>query len=571
MKKIIIESLTIISQKELKARKIEFDPKITVLKSQREDEVSLNRTGKSLVLKSIYYAFGAELSRYTTNWENLKLCTIIKFKLDCKKFEIFRNGNTFLVFDECRNFKKFYSIKDLKEFYVELFSFNIKLIESHGKKTKTSYLYPGAVFLPFYIDQDVGWNGDWKSFKDINFYRNWKKEILLYHTGVKSKRYYEILEEQAEYEEKNKFNKIKLDTLESIFNEQLERNKDVLDINITLDEFVEEIHQLTNELNKQLNLKNNKREILLNLYNEKYEAEENYKNAVNALKDMESDIEYLNSNFSEEQIKCPVCGVTHKNDIANRFKMYQEIEQCRRFINDYLQKKEILQKSISKYEEELTQLNDEVEKINSILTRKRNDITFEEVLKSRGAKSLIDSIINDITKLGVNIDIINGKLKAITSEKTRITKEGRAIQQEYFRLLSVNLSELGVCDVELTGKEKIGDMIKSGGSDLSRTVLAELYAYYYLVGKYSSSIICPMVIDTPLQQDQGSENIDLIFNFIIDKQPENSQIIIATTETQDKEVNGKVYNLLDSLSLLREQDYQECKYDLDKFLKMLIV
>lgn len=571
MKKIIIESLTIISQKELKARKIEFDPKITVLKSQRDDESSLNRTGKSLVLKSIYYAFGAELSRYTTNWEYLKLCTIIKLKLDGKKIEIFRNGNTFLVFDECRNSKKFYNIKDLKEFYVELFSFNIKLINSNSKKTKTSYLYPGAIFLPFYIDQDTGWNGDWKSFNDIKFYRNWKKEILLYHTGVKPKRYYEILEEQAEYDEKNKFNKIKLDTLESIFNEQLERNKDVLDINITLDEFVEEMHQLTNELNKQLNFKNNKREILSNLYNEKYEAEENYNNAVNALRNMESDMEYLNSNFSEEQIKCPVCGVAHNNDISNRFKMYQEIEQCKKFINDYLQKKESLQKSISEYEEELTQLNDEVEKINSILTRKRNGITFEEVLKSRGAKSLIDGIIDDITKLGVNIDIINGKLKAISREKTKITKEGRSIQEEYLRLLSVNLSELGVCDVKLTGKEKIGDMIKSGGSDLSRTVLAELYAYYHLIDKYSSAVICPMVIDTPLQQDQGSENVDLIFNFIIDKQPKDSQIIIATTETQDKEINGKVYNLLDSLSLLNEQDYEECKYDLDTFLKMLIV
>ncbi|MHB8061629.1 MAG: hypothetical protein ACYDG2_03170 [Ruminiclostridium sp.] len=34
-------------------------------------------------------------------------------------------------------------------------------------------------------------------------------------------------------------------------------------------------------------------------------------------------------------------------------------------------------------------------------------------------------------------------------------------------------------------------------------------------------IICPIVVDTPIQQDQGSEKTDLIFNFLVNKQPEN--------------------------------------------------
>lgn len=57
--------------------------------------------------------------------------------------------------------------------------------------------------MPFYIDQDKGWSGSWDSFSDV-FTGKWKPEILLYHMGVRTREYYDLLDEKVELENEQK-------------------------------------------------------------------------------------------------------------------------------------------------------------------------------------------------------------------------------------------------------------------------------------------------------------------------------------------------------------------------------
>ena len=52
MKSLQLENMLLVSHREKKARKIDFDPEVTVIKGE-------NDTGKSSVIKSIQTAFGA--------------------------------------------------------------------------------------------------------------------------------------------------------------------------------------------------------------------------------------------------------------------------------------------------------------------------------------------------------------------------------------------------------------------------------------------------------------------------------------------------------------------------------
>lgn len=117
------------------------------------------------------------------------------------------------------------------------------------------YAYPGAIFMPFYIDQDVGWSGLWNSFNDI-FGGKWKEEILLYHLGIRTPEYYKLSEEKIDLNNKQKANKEQENTLEIILKNQVEKYKKYLDINVDLSKFADEIADLTNELNEQMDKRN---------------------------------------------------------------------------------------------------------------------------------------------------------------------------------------------------------------------------------------------------------------------------------------------------------------------------
>lgn len=60
MKRLILKKLVIISQKNEEARTIEFDDRLTVITGDNPSGETINRTGKSLVMKSIYYSLGAK-------------------------------------------------------------------------------------------------------------------------------------------------------------------------------------------------------------------------------------------------------------------------------------------------------------------------------------------------------------------------------------------------------------------------------------------------------------------------------------------------------------------------------
>lgn len=562
MKRLLIKKLIIISPKSHEAKIVEFDAKITVITGDNPDGTTINRTGKSLVMKCLYYSLGANLKKYTANWHNLQLSTIVTFEYDGHDYELYRCDDRF-VFRDGDAITKFETIADLREYYVDFFNFKIKLPVKETD-TKTVYAYPGSIFMPFYIDQDKGWAGSWDSFSDI-FSGKWKTEILLYHMGIRTPQYYSLLEEKVLLELDQRSDKQKEQTLATIIESHITKYGDFLDISFEIEEFEEDIAALTKELNNQLSEKNSIKEELVRCLNEMNDIESLYAVAQKNYNELLSDMEYVESNISEESIICPVCGTSHKNDVQNRFSLYSEISECEDTMNSYFSQRSKIEKRIGLQSEKLKSLDAYISKVNSILSQKRDSVSFHDVIVSEGSKSILEDMREDLAKVKAHLFEIEERLKEIRNEQAAITKEGKHISDLYLSHLRSNLSSLDVTDIDQRDLEKITPSFKSGGNDLPCAILAQVYAIYEVASKYSYTAQCPIVLDAIFQQEPAKEKIQTIWEFLINSQPKDSQLIISTTEMHDYKVDGKIITLLEERGLLNIADYEKEKETIQRY------
>jgi hypothetical protein len=49
---------------------------------------------------------------------------------------------------------------------------------------------PAFCFLPFYVDQDIGWLRSWASFEGLQLFDNPKRDVAYFHAGLRPNEYY---------------------------------------------------------------------------------------------------------------------------------------------------------------------------------------------------------------------------------------------------------------------------------------------------------------------------------------------------------------------------------------------
>lgn len=567
MKRLILKKIVIVSQRDEMARVIEFDDRLTVLTGDNVNDETKNRTGKSLVIKSIYHAMGAKLKKYTTNWNILQIVTIISFLYEDKLYELYRNNDSFILkFDE--EIKFFKTVSELRKFYVDFFGFHIRM-PAKADDRNSVYAYPGAIFMPFYIDQDEGWDGSWDSFRDV-FSAKWKEEILLYHMGVRTKEYYELLEEKVDLSNEQNENRREIKTYDAVIKNHTQKYKEYLDISLDIDEFQEDIVNLTNELNGQLKKKNAIKEELISCFDEMKELEGLYDSAERVYKELTEDIDFVENELPEKEIICPLCGTKHENSIENKFHIYSDIEECKKVMQDYFDEKSKLEKKVNKQSEMLQELTDYIAEIREILERKREEVTFKEIIIAEGSKSILEDMKNERHKLYNRYTFVNERLDSITKEQKSITRNGKHITKDYLQRLSVALQKLNVIDIDSKELKKFKPSFSSGGNDLPCAILAQVYTLYGVAAKHSQSVCAPIVLDAIFQQEPAKAKMDMIWDYVTNSQPDNSQLIISTTSIEDRKCNGKVIKLIKERELLQKDDYDIIKEEVERYRELMI-
>src|SRR5260221_13112519 len=92
------------------------------------------------------------------------------------------------------------------------------------------------------------------------------------------------------------------------------------------------------------------------------------------------------------------------------------------------------------------------------------------------------------------------------------------------------LGELNVHVLEASDYKTYSKLIKNNalGSDLPRSLLAQYIAFLHTMDKFNDFVVCPLVIDSPKQQEQDADNERAIFDFIFKRRLKAQQLILGT-------------------------------------------
>ena len=300
------------------------------------------------------------------------------------------------------------------------------------------------------------------------------------------------------------------------------------------------------------------------------DLEELYLSAEVVYRELLEDADYAENELTDENIICPICGTTHKNSVENKFHIYSEIEECEQAIQEYFEEKAKIEIKIEKQSQELEELNDYIKNINEILNRKRESITFKEVVVSEGSKSILADMQKEQKRLNNRYLSVADRLHNITKLQSAITRKGTHITKEYLQRLSVALQVLNVTDIDLKDLKSFKSSFSSGGNDLPCAILAQVYTIYSIAVKYSRTVCAPIVLDAIFQQEPAEAKINDIWDYVINYKPKESQLIISTTTINDRKFDGNVISFTKEKGLLQAEDYLQEMEKIKRYKSLLL-
>jgi DNA repair exonuclease SbcCD ATPase subunit len=550
-RKLELIEMTLVSLKEKKARKIKFHPDITVITGD-------NDTGKSSLIKSIYYTFGAELKIHP-NWKKAFVIYLIKFKYDNKEYSLLRNQGEFALFDNKLNFiRLFHNVtNELGPYFSKMFNFHIRLPNQQGKSI---IVPPAYCFLPFYIDQDLGWLGNWNSFERLSQLKTgWKRGIADFHTGARPSEYYDIKVKKDSFIISKSSLEDEIRILAAMHKKALMDFGDSCP-SIDIGLFKKEIESLLDEIRKVKDSIEQNKNILIDLYNKRDSIKLQIEITTKTLSELKKDYHYTTEIEKEEEIDCPVCGANYHNSFAERFSIAKDEERCYELLSELRKDLSEIESKIELENKKFDMDNEEFKKIKSVLEIKKGDVKLDDLLKNEGKRNLLTIVKKSIKKIEEEIEDLNLKLEEIDKILMSIdsTKKRKEIKKIYLDLMETHLKELNVNSININDYERIDCKIKETGSDFPRALLAYYYTILNIIDKHSTSVFCPIIIDSPNQQEQDYESRRKILEFIKNKRPNKSQLILGTVDLDKVQFDGKIIELNRKNSLLLEEEYDSC-------------
>jgi hypothetical protein len=131
--------------------------------------------------------------------------------------------------------------------------------------------------------------------------------------------------------------------------------------------------------------------------------------------------------------------------------------------------------------------------------------------------------------------------------------------------MGASLRQLRVTSLAESDYKQIDSRLKETGSDRPRAILAYMFVMLQLIRGGENTPDCPIIIDSPNQQDQDAVNHPLMLEFIRDHRPEGSQLLLCLVDDCNMDFGGRVLILEDKDFVLRQQDYRDCAREIAPF------
>ena len=499
-----------------------------------------NTSGKSTVMQAIHYTFGI-------NDEKYKLAEVLNekvvFRLDfvlknefTENISIIRDDEFIVIKRENHPIIKFTGIsgnnseehKILKEYLGNLFGFNLYL-ESSGEYKQASI---EAMFLPYYIAQDVGWVYRHKSFRGLDYVKNFKRDFFDYYLGIIN---------DYDREEKQKLeNEKKLYENQIVFLNETESKNDELQLSKLKDE------KFIIKANKYIDrYKNNKTSLIvdekeyllacnkLTFLNERYSVLKKVRTALKNQNPLEND--------------CPTCKQNLPSTTEAVYEYFQDLGDTEKQLKEIDKNGEKLKKLKGR----INSLELKIEEQRKIVSNDYNvllkynieDLSFNTWIDNKANVKLTENILTQIGEKIIVLTEVNKKLKNFKTDDEIINERNSKdyIFKGYFETY---LSEL---DVKEFNNDSFLLLYKipafpQQGVELLQTLLAYNFAFNKIIKQTKYVHRFPFMMDAIFKEDIDDTNKSLILKFIHKNKLSDTQIIMSIADSEENTTSAIDYN-----------------------------
>jgi predicted nucleic acid-binding Zn-ribbon protein len=549
---------------ERAARKVAFDPVRTLVYGK-------NQTGKSSLLKSIYWVLGAEPAVVHPRWQSADVMGLLRFQIDGEETSILRHGGTFCVFDSNSAIQRKFNrvMGGLGAFLAELFAFRLKLPSRDGGEAVTPP--PSFQFLPYYIDQDESWKKNWAAFSKLGQFFDWKRDVAEFHLGVRPNEYYELKGRKTALEAEVQRLEAELRIIGELI-KQIRSSFDSAQFDINPDAFRDEINSLVETCNKLLLRENTYKAKFTELHNERAELTEQIEFTKRAAADLDKDYHFVTEKIPEGKVPCPVCGTEYQNSFAERFSIAADEDRLLILVGELSARVAELDHRISLVRDDFRKTEQELGQIRPLLEKRREAVTFAEVLKSEGKREA-DVALGAKKDESTNAHgLALAQLRDLSKKLASLTDRRRTeqIAGRYRSAMKENLLKLSVLTLPEKDFASIDSSIRETGSNLPRALLAYYFSVLTTIREFGDGTFFPIVIDSPNQQAQDKTSLAAMLKFIRDNQPKDSQLILGFEDDLGVDIPGTRINLVQKHHLMTGTAYAEVRASLAPFIDQML-
>jgi len=401
-------------------------------------------------------------------------------------------------------------------------------------------------------------------------FNNYRKDVANFHAGLRPNEYYQAKAMKSSSDRARDDLKVERRALERA-SKRLRSNRVQLHVNLSPDQFVDQIDALVAEcqtlqgeqekLQHTLSELNSKRSILV----------EQSVIAENALADLDADYEFLRRE-TDDEIVCPTCGTVHANDFANKFSLISDVDTCRGFLIEVRREIDAVDAQISSEKQKLGSFASSIDKINSILDEQRGELKLRDLIEGESER-LMDATLSAEEK-EIDSQIGAQEMKSDEAAQAMKSYEDKKRQDNikgyYLQQMNSFVQQLRVPNLSEDSYRAIDSIIRETGSDLPRALLAYYYAFIHTMKRHSTSAFCPIVIDTPVQQDQDKTNAARMISFCLSETPADSQLILGTVSLHGVRYDGHVIETDTKNKLLKAGLFEEVSEILKPYYAKLL-
>jgi hypothetical protein len=559
MTKFVVRELRLLSRKEKSAFQMTFHPKATVIRGE-------NDTGKSSIVKSIFWCFGADPAITSDRWTNIDVCGAVEFSIDDRVLTIVRHARQFGIFDEAGNVLHAFNriTHGLGPYLAKLFGFGLLL---NNKRTGKPETPPPAYFLlPYYIDQDAGWKDTWCSFANLSQYVRYKPDVAEYHVGLHDNHYYRlktaISSDRAAIEDPKRQERALVKATE-----QVRTRLAAMPVDFDLSRFQQEVDELVKMASGLADDEEQHRRKAGELSNKRAFLEHQIQIAKHAIGELDKDYDYAIK--QPHDVECPTCGASYENSVVERFRLARDESRCTELLTDFRQEIGEIDDKLSGLRTQTVEARQRHGRIWELLDMKRDTITLYEVLQGEARGQAIGALQGEIDSIRETIQGLEGQIeKAQDDLKSFGSKERK---KDFLERFSTILDRYSIA-LRIASPSPVKSFhfkINETGSDLPRAILAYSFAVLHFAWTNDQVARAPLVLDSPNQQDQDAANLLTMVQFIRDRVPEGQQLILGLVDPQGVDFGGSEIVLTTKCQVMSADLYDSIGLDVQRMVNAM--